>query len=454
MNIKNRFSVWFSLFFSLLLALVLIVVYTLFADFRKEEFKERLKNRAVATIRLLSEEDTINTRIIKQIDRNGNLIHRNEDLVIINGQYQLIYSTLDSTPVKWRMKDLKEIEEKRYILKTYGGYEAYGVYERIRNQNYFLLFSARDRLGNRKLIYLKYLLLFAFFSGGLAVWILSFRLSKKVLAPLEELKEKVFSISEKNLDTRIEVKNKHDEIGNLANSFNEMLGRINKAYDQQKVFTANASHELRTPITRIVTILENLANQQKQNEPLHQELKNISEDVYQLSDVVTSLLILSKIESKDNSSVHLSKVRIDEVLFACAEDLQHQYSQFKFAFEIKNETENPDLEIYGDETLIKIVFTNLLKNAYQYSSDARVICEMNVTDKQIMLSFTNFGVNPSPEELPHLFATFKRGANAAGRAGTGLGLSIVKRILDYHNADISFRVPSSQVNRLILIFYK
>jgi len=301
---------------------------------------------------------------------------------------------------------------------------------------------------------LKYLLLTAFFSGSIAVWILSFLISKRALKPLEDLKTKIFSITYKNLNTRIEVKNKSEEIGTLANSFNEMLQRINTSYKQEKVFTANASHELRTPITRIVTLLENLSLQQKENEPLHTALKNISEDVYQLSDVVTSLLLLSKIENRDSSSGNFSKVRIDEALFNCAEALQHQYSNFKFAFDIQNETDNLDFEINADETLINLAFTNVLKNAYQYSNDSKVLCEMKVTEKQILLAFTNNGETPLPEDLPHLFTAFKRGANAAGTSGTGLGLSIVKRILDYHKADISFRIPAQQTSRMIIIFYK
>jgi len=454
MNIKNRFSVLFSLFFSLILGAVFIVVYTLFADFRREEFKDRLQRKATTTAKLLFEVKEIDSTLLKLIDKNTTNKLSNEKLLIFNADYKLIYSSIDSIPVNWTIEELNEIKKNKTRFRKYNDYEVFGMYYSVGEKNYFVLIFAQDKYGNRKLSYLKYLLLTAFFSGSIAVWILSFLISKRALKPLEDLKTKIFSITDKNLNTRIEVKNKSDEIGTLANSFNEMLQRINTSYKQEKVFTANASHELRTPITRIVTLLENLSLQQKENEPLHTALKNISEDVYQLSDVVTSLLLLSKIENRDSSSGNFSKVRIDEALFNCAEALQHQYSNFKFAFDIQNETDNLDFEINADETLINLAFTNVLKNAYQYSNDSKVLCEMKVTEKQILLAFTNNGETPLPEDLPHLFTAFKRGANAAGTSGTGLGLSIVKRILDYHKADISFRIPAQQTSRMIIIFYK
>jgi len=454
MNIKNRLSVFFGLYFSIVLGVVFITVYTLFADFRKDEFKDRLQQKAETTAKLLFEVKEIDSVLLKLIDKNTPNKLFNEKLFVFDDNYQPVYNSTDTTPVHLTKQDFEQIKNGKAQLNINDDYEVYSMYYSFGNKNYYVAIFAEDKYGNRKLRYLKFLLLAAFLIGSIAVWILSFVISKRALIPLKDFKEQIFSITDKNLNTRIEVKNPGDEIGTLANTFNEMLHRINTAYRQEKVFTANASHELKTPITRIVTLLENLANGQKNNEPLQKELKEIADDAYQLSDVVTSLLLLSKIENKEGNKNFPSKIRIDELLFNCAESLQQQHSNFKFFFEIKNETNELDLEVNADESLMQIAFMNVLKNACQYSYDYKVTCEMKVTSQQIRLSFSNTGDNPSQEELPHLFTAFKRGVNSAGTTGSGLGLSIVKRILDYHNADIFFQIPSTHTNCIIIVFHK
>jgi signal transduction histidine kinase len=150
------------------------------------------------------------------------------------------------------------------------------------------------------------------------------------LLPLDRFRRNIINITEKNLNKRLTERNSQDEITILSKTFNEMLERIDLSYNRQKEFTSNASHELRTPISRIVTQLENLIHDTATNPQIAKDLRNISEDCYQLSDIISSLLVLSKIDN-DPSSKGFNRLRLDEIVFYGEEHLKKFHPDFKFS---------------------------------------------------------------------------------------------------------------------------
>jgi signal transduction histidine kinase len=320
-----------------------------------------------------------------------------------------------------------------------------------RNKDYYALVSADDKYGKSRLKFLRYLLIGAFLVGSSLVWILSFYLSKKALRPLDTFRSDITDITENNLNKRLPERDRKDEISILSNAFNEMLKRIDLSYNRQKVFTSNASHELRTPIARIVTQLENLINDTGTNPATGKALRLISQDCYQLSDIISSLLILTKI---DNSSPEkgFKKLRLDEIVFYAEERMKNRHPDFKFQFEIESGDDSLDFEVEGDETLLRIAIGNLLKNGYLYSSDGMVSCVMKTSIKKIELRIINKGETPGVEDTSLLFNSFSRGKNSQNKSGSGLGLSIVKNILTYHDALVEYKLPSPNTNELIVTF--
>lgn len=452
MNLKQRFSIIFSLLFSGLLAVVLLLVFSLFSQFRKEDFEERLHEKAVTSIRLLVEVQEVDYQLLKIIDRNTLNELYNEKILIFNDSLQLIYSSIDDAVINWDMNDLRYLRKHNTFFRRDQEYDLYGMYYDSNDKDYFALVTAEDKYGNRKLAYLRYLLLGAFAVGVTSVWVLSFYLSKKSLEPLDQVRAKIHQITDNNLNIRLPESGRKDEIDVLANSFNQMLGRIEKSYKRQKEFASNASHELRTPITRIVTQLENLIQGQQLTDEQKATLKNISEDSYQLSEVVTSLLVLSKVDGVADAG-ELQPLRIDEVIFSCARKLAGLYPEFKMHFEIDSAHDTDwDLEILADETLMSVAITNLLKNAYLYSDGKSVHCLLKSVEGARQLVLRNAGPTPSPEEIRHLFLAFKRGSNASHKPGSGLGLRIVDRILQYHQATIVFAIPEPGLNEITVTF--
>ncbi len=454
MTLKHRIPLNLSILFSGLLAIVMLMVYFLFADFRKQEFRDRLAEKSENTVKLLLEVKEIDEQILKAIDRNSINNLYNEKTLIFNENKKLIYSSIDDTKVNWTIQELDEIKKKGSIFKAYKEYETLGLYFRFQGKDYYSLISAEDTYGQSKLDFLKIVLAISFVMGLILAWTLSFTLSKKILSPLDILRKQIRDITTHNLSALVTVPKEEDEIQALSETFNEMLQRIDKAYTSQKNFTSNASHELRTPIARIVTQIENLLNENELPGHFKQTLSNISQDAYQMSDTISSLFLLTTMEEKKSHGV-FNKVRIDEIIFNAVEKTSALFPDLKFQFEINSDDgSNSLMEIQGNETLLGIAFQNLLKNAYLYSDDRIIKCEIREDAETLTVTISNHGANPGEKETQWLFQPFKRGPNALNTPGSGMGLNIVQRIIQYHDAMVRFKIPAENMNELVVQFTK
>lgn len=270
--------------------------------------------------------------------------------------------------------------------------------------------------------------------------------------PLSIFHQKIKNINENNLDTRVESKSSKNEIDLIANEFNFMMDRIEISYQKQKEFTAHASHELRTPLSRITSQIENTISDSETSAKGKSFLKTILSDVNQLTELINSLLILSKIDNKNYENYDVQ--RMDEILFSAIENLNKSFPDFVILFEME-ENENLDtaLEIKGNKNLLEIALGNVLKNACVYSDNKQAKVKISTENERLIISVSNTGNTLNEEEQKNLFQPFMRGVNSKGTNGFGLGLRIVNRILMLHKAQIKYSVPETNTNLFLLIFH-
>ena len=447
MSLKNKTALVISLLFTVIFTISATIIYLLFADFRKEEFENRLKEKALSSIKLLVEVNQVDKQLLKEIDQNSINKLYNEKTLIFDANFNLIYSSLDDTKIRWTINDLKNLKQNKTFFRKEKENEVYGFFYDTNAKDYYALISANDSYGKRKLDYLIYILLITYIVFTALAWLLTYKFVKKLLFPIDIFHKKLKSISENNLDTHIEVKEKKDEIDLLAVEFNQMLERINHSYKKQQEFTSNASHELRTPLARLMSQLENKLIEEKTknlNSGFHE---NILKDVTQLSELTDSLLLLSKLD-KDIMLLE-ETCRVDEILFDIAEKINKLYPDFKMEFDME-EIEN--IEIKGNKALLDIAFANLFKNAYIYSENKIVSIRIASKLSKLVVSISNNGKLISSEEQQVLFEPFMRGENAKNTAGLGLGLRIVKRIIDQQKATIEYSVSKQNQNTFTLSF--
>ncbi|MBO9593911.1 MAG: HAMP domain-containing histidine kinase [Niabella sp.] len=437
MTLKRRIALSWSIAYSLLFGVLMVIIYYAFYDFRRDEFRQNLKDKSMVTAHFIAKTPDFIKGVPQFLSESDDGLYK-EEILIFNQDKKLLYSTVKDESVSWDANLLKELDLKNEIYVENTTPEYFGVLIRIDDQQFYILTSAEDVNGRSKLRFLGYILLLTYVISTAVVWLSSYFFVRKLLRPLDQLTQQITDITAHNITEPVPEKGTNDEISVLARSFNTVMRRINDVLQSQKDFTSSAAHEIRTPLTRIAFQLENLKYQEAQPEQKGNTIANIIKDVQQLSDLTRSLLLLSKFDKENISSIYETE-RIDEVVFNAYEQVLTQYPELKMEFTIvTTSTKEPVLLINGIRSLLEIVFINLLKNAAAYSVTSQVTVTIRETDEWMEVDVCSYGPLLREEEQHRLFEPFMRGRNAQHLSGSGLGLPIVKRIIDYHKGQIRY----------------
>ena len=269
--------------------------------------------------------------------------------------------------------------------------------------------------------------------------ILAYYVSGKSLEPLKELSENIEQIQIKNLsDSKLEEVN-IKEFERLVSSFNDMLERLSASFKNQRNFTANAAHELKTPLAVIQSQIDLYEEDNNLLDPEYKEFFSmLKSQIYKLNTIITSLLDLSELESiKRQNKIELSSL-IDEII----DDLYPLLDKNKI--EISNKLDK-NLYILGSDTLIYRLFYNLIENAIKYNRENGKIEIWSESENSFIDIFVkDDGIGMDQEDLKNIFTPFYRSNKEESLVdGTGLGLALVDGIAKVHKAEISV---SSKIN--------
>jgi len=260
-------------------------------------------------------------------------------------------------------------------------------------------------------------------------------LAQRAIAPVDRMTETANRIEAKHLRQRIAVANDQDELGRLAATLNGMLDRLEKAFREIQRFTADASHELRTPIALIRTEAEVALNQPVNDDEKQNLLSNILEECERLTSITEQLLTLSR-EDAGVTQFRREPVDIAGLASDVAETMRPLANAKSLDLTVAI---NGVAVVAGDADRLKQVVYNLVDNAIKYTQQAgRVELTVRCAGDTIELAVRDTGVGISSEHLPHVFERFYRVDKARTRAegGTGLGLSIAESIVVAHGGRV------------------
>ena len=455
MNLKAKFAFWFAVFVAIILSVTFAVIYLQSADFRRDEFFGRLRQKALTTQRLLVEVQEIDSVLLRIIDRNTLTTLPEEQILIFDENNRLLYSNIDEDSILFDYALLaevrKHVELQRVDPKTQR--ELLGLTVSNGPVSYVVLASAYDRYGLRKMINLRNILLVTWLLGlALALFLAYLYVRNIVGRPLSNLTDRIAAIRGDDLKTRLDVPKDQDELTTLARNFNDLLERLERAFDAQRSFVQFASHELRTPLANMLSETENTLAKIRTPEEYQQTLRSLREEQSRLIEMANALLLLSHYEQAQLDE-QTPSVRIDEVLYHTIEEVRALTPAARILLDFASAPEDQnELLIRGNAPLLRTAFRNLIENACRYADDQTVHIQIRPQGSLLSVSLDNRGETLPETESRLLFTPFFRGSNTGGKRGFGLGLAIAQRIFRLHKANLDYQSPSTGLNRFVVSF--
>ncbi len=249
-----------------------------------------------------------------------------------------------------------------------------------------------------------------------------------------------------NKDT-VPVKTSTTDFQYLDNSLISLMDQIHEAFEKEREFTANASHELMTPISILQNKIENLMGEADVSDLVQQRLIEMHRTLNRLKKIVSSLLLISRIDNEQFSK--LETVQLDELIRDVMEDISHRLEERAIGFAM----ELPPVKFnHCNRDLLYQLFYNLINNAIKYNKERGSIHVYHETDSEafrIYIEDTGLGI--PEEDIPTIFNRFKK-SNLGQSGGYGLGLSIVKSIAKYHNISVEVNSVVNVGTRFIVSF--
>lgn len=266
--------------------------------------------------------------------------------------------------------------------------------------------------------------------------LVGYSITRRAFLPIEEIRRTAETIGAGgDLSARIPTERTQGEIRQLAETFNEMFGRLETSFEHERQFTSDASHELRTPVAVITSQAEYSLLPDATPEEQHEGLEVILEQARKMSALISQLLMLAR---ADNGTQQLTMAPVDLSLLASMTAEQCREAAARRQIRLDCEIA-PGIMTEGDQASLVRVFLNLLENAIQYGRPGGFVkLTLAVQNDFAVCSIADDGIGIARENLERIWQRFYRvdPSRNPGGSNTGLGLSLVKWIIEAHHGTI------------------
>lgn len=445
MQIRSRLTLRFILIVAFILQLSLFFIYFKFRNHIEDQFYNSLKSKAFMTAEMLVNQ-TDKEPALNSASQNSfafQLASR-ENFIIYNQVFEKVYAFDQNISDKIPESILNLIKTKGEYRFKHANYNALGVsYTNKYNKKYIIISEAvfdSNTLNN-----LRNILIFDFFIIIAFVAISGWIYAGQALKPVSNIMNQMDKILPSDLSKRLETSTNKDELSRLAMTFNNLLDRIQYAFNIQKSFLSNVSHELKNPLTVIISQLEVILDKDRSKEEYQKTLESVLEDVKELHEVSDQLMILARI-SANNDLVEFEKLRLDEIIWQTKTNLSKIHPSYKINFDVNQLPTDPDkLYVNANDQLLKTALINLFDNGCKFSSDHTVnVRILEGANKDINIEIKDHGPGISNEEKLMIFEPFYRSPKTNNIKGSGIGLSLVDSILKLHNAKLEIESQASK----------
>jgi two-component system, OmpR family, sensor kinase len=264
---------------------------------------------------------------------------------------------------------------------------------------------------------------------------IGYYMAKKALKPVDKIRRAAVKISFRNLDEYIDIGSRKDELGKLAETFNDMISRLRDAFQRINQFSVDVSHELKTPLTILKGGTEVALRKERESVEYRSLLASHLEEIDRMSNIIDDLLLLSKADT-GKIQLNIGDVSLRDLIVEVYMDMQI-FAEKKNVELLLGDVS--DTKIKGDELKLRRMLWNIVDNGIKYTrTGGRVEVSSALDNGFARIDVRDTGVGIAEEDLKFVFDRFYRADRARTREnGTGLGLSISKWITEAHKGNIA-----------------
>jgi signal transduction histidine kinase len=444
MQIRTKLTLQFIVLVAGILLLSLCFIYFKFKQIVEAEFYDSLRSKALMTAEMvLHDEDKLQPLESPEKDTRAESLPFRENVIIYNAARERIFAfNRKEAPLAdqhfqagWASAGERHFQRGEFYgigisHKSRSGLQYYIVAESI--------FNPEDLRNLRNILIITFFLGIGIVAAG--GWLHT----GQAMSPVARIVGQAEGINPSDLSARLEAPNHHDEISRLVMAFNRLLDRIEFAFRMQKSFISNVSHELKNPLSVIISQLEIALDRRRRSaEEYRDTLSSVLEDTHNLSEIADKMLQLARLNA-EGGSIQLERVRLDETMLQTRAALLRLRPDYHIAFDLVGAPEcEEDLCVNANEALLRSAFLNLMENGCKFSPDKTVDVKIHFHPQgQHHIEITDRGPGIPSKDLQLIFQPFYRSSQNIHIRGSGIGLSLVDSILKLHR--IALNVASAQ----------
>ena len=450
MQIRTRLTIQFMLIVASIMLVAMLIIYFQFKSHLQNEFFGNLRSKANLTaVVAVSRLEQEGLQEVPKIAANASFTAFTENISIFDEEKRRVY-TFNPSPADVKPGTLNEIMKMGECRFLHGKFSAIGIrHVAPSGQRYAVVSEAifKPEALNKLtrilvVVFCAFCVLVA--AGG---WIFA----GQALAPVSRIMNQVDALLPSDMSHRLETSNSHDELARLVVTFNRLLDRLQTAFNAQKLFLSNISHELKNPLTVIISQIEITLQKDRPEAEYRQTLQSVLDDTRELNLVSDKLMQLAKITAS-GQQVDFEKIRVDEAVWQAKAALLKSYPDYKINFEIVNLPDDEELlYVQANEQLLRTALTNLMDNGCKFSPDRHVKVRLSfLPQKTPVIEIQDQGPGIPDDEVQLVFEPFYRSPKTEKVKGSGVGLSLVDSIVKLHRIElkVSNHQPSGTVFRL------
>ncbi len=436
MKIQTKTTILFTVLTATIFLILSVTVYLVVDSYAHRDFDKRVELRARISAKFRFEQDHLSTQAFQQIQRQYLEKLPEEKAYILqidsNGRFRQAAPTV--VPPSFLRQIIQAGGNTVFYENNFRHFA--GLLYNDESGRYLVIKSATNQYGSRMMQRLRTIKVVQFVCAVLLIFGVGLYFARKTFQPIRDIINRVKGISQNNLHLRLTERKGGDEIAELTSTFNQMLNRLETAFEAQNNFISHASHELRTPLTAIIGEADLALSKERTADDYRYSLRQIAQQAEKLQTLSKGLLSLAQ-TGFDGKADSWQNVRLDQLLFDVKADCDAILPGNQIQVQVDDlPADEERVSISGNYSLLKIAINNIVLNACKYSGNQPVSLRLVLRPYEAMIVVKDDGIGIPGDELKYIYNPFFRGSNTKTYEGYGIGMPLSNNIIRLHQGAI------------------